>query len=1302
MKRLILSVICLCLFNGLLFGQFTPTIVFKHLSTSEGLSNNNIKAIFRDSRGFLWIGTESGLNLYDGYRFTRFYQNNSQLSDDAIQSIAEDPQGNIWIYQTNGYNVYKRQSGTFTTHYKEELQHLGIDEKTILQVGSTLTGDFWAYGSNRFYLITKEMHRVKAFTLTEEPLSYLSMDASSIYYTDVQGKLYMIDKQTSEKEQIFIPETLRRQIGFKEICCYADNTGNLWLWTYQNSNLIRRNNAGQWETITLPEANAAKYNRIQQVLTLQNGTSWILTTHTGLYIYRPQTNGLENLRHDPLKPNTLASDNLSAIYQDHTGTVWIGNFKHGLSYYSQGSLLVAGKRFLEFDDILSFSVDRQNQDLYFGTDGKGLIRHPLHTETYEPIQTPANIIVDLHTDMQNRLWAGTYQKGLLCINHGKVKQYTTLNSQLKDNDVYAIRTDLKGYLWIGTLNGYIQRFNPDTGQFETLVSKPGEMSIRDMCFTSTNILYVATDGGIVRIDTKTLNYKLSFLGNRLKEKDILTLYEDSRGWLWIGHPHGLSIWNPDTDTLRFLDYQQGLTANLVRAITEDNFHNLWIGTGNGVTQIDVLGDHFYLTNYTTKDGLVADDINIHAILKLANGSILMGTPKGYQTLLPQAIKTDEFHARTYLTGIELKTDTSLTDITDGQSLETCQSLTLQEHENNFTLYFSTLNLTEPNKIRFSYRLNRQGKWTEGDRNRLVLSMLPAGNYQLQVRACNQDGIWSDQIKEIGIRILPPWWRSHTAYAFYFLAFIGLVMLGINYYRSRQKQNRLLTEIEAENEKQQKLSEMKLRFFANISHELRTPLSLIINPLEEFVENYPEHRKGLLELVRQNADYLLELINQLLDFRRLDTHAETLHCERENMLLLLTELYRSFEPIASRKQITFRFEKSQTPIYIDFDYDKMRKVFSNLLSNAFKFTPQQGCITLKAQADTTNFYFSIADTGCGIDDESKPKIFQRFYQSTHNPHSTGGSGIGLHITSEYIRMHGGNIQVSDNHPTGTLFSFHIPLQQVSESHSQTSIQTDEQTDTDARDFTILLTDDHTDFLHFLAETLSKDYRIFTATNGKEAFELLEKEDIDLVISDVMMPEMDGLELCRHIKTDIRFSHIPIILLTAKSSEEHQLEGLSNGADDYITKPFSKSVLKLKIEKIIEKNAALQAQFKNEMKIEPSRIHITPLDQQLVQKAVLIVEANLSNPDFSVEELATQLNISRSYFYKKLIKITGKKPIEFIRMIRLKRAQQWLCESQMQIAEIAYLLGYNSPKLFSKQFKEEFGMTPTEFIKQHSEK
>lgn len=1309
MKKLFLPLLC-CLYHMLTFGNeavATTGIMFRQLSTSEGLSNNNVRCILRDDKGFLWVGTESGLNKYDGYTFQHYYRNNSQLPDDGISELFEGPDGNVWVKSANGYSIYNYQTGSFENNYKQKLDSLGIPGKNILQVGHTTNGnECWAYDHSSLYLRNLTDGSVKTIPLEQtDKISSIIVGTRYIYIMYIDASLQSIDRHDNRNEFINIPDPYKTQFENRDAFIYSDGSENLWAYTLRSSLLLHLdNNTRQWESISLGNDSDIQYNRVQRVLDLGNGDVWILTTHRGLFIYNKLTKQCTNLVHDPLKPHTLASNNLNTIYQDKDRTVWIGNYKHGISYYSPDSQIILSHRSLEYDDILAFCQDSSFDNIYYGTDGKGIIRESLTDGKRERIATPANIIVYLSYDAKGRLWAGSYQKGLLCYHNGNIRQYTTANSQLLEDNVYAVEADRNGYIWIGTLKGFIQRLDPETGRFETILYRPEEFPVSDMFYDGGQHLYVATHEGLIVINTDTQAYTIYNEAGRFKENDINTVYKDSRGLLWMGHPHGLSIWNQQNDSVTSIEQKDGLPANLVRAIVEDEYGQMWIGSGNGISRIQLKDGKFTIVNYSVSDGLTCNDTNVHAILRLKNGHILVGTPQGYQTIVPQKATDTPYNASVYLTGIELQSGVNPAKVLRGSSPECITQLVLPEEENSFTLSLSALDLMEPDKVKYAYRIagQRNDKWLYAESNKVHLSMLQPGNYQLQFKVCNSQGVWSPNIKELEIKVLPPWYHTWWAYTVYALLIAAVVLFIVRYLHIRQKERRQLREVEEENERQQKLTNIKLQFFANISHELRTPLSLIINPLEEFFVNHPEYRTGLLEIVKHNADYLLEQINQLLDFRKLDVKAETLHCHHDNVLILLSEIFHSFDPIAHKRNIGYRMTCPKPSVFMDFDYDKVRKVVTNLLSNAFKFTPDGGNISLDIQLGERWITLRVADTGCGIEDEAKEKIFQRFYQPANTPPNKGGSGIGLHITSEYVKMHGGTIRVCDNQPCGSIFEVVLPLHQESVAaqmpESNTIPAPDTAEDGENAGFTILLVDDNADFLHFLSESLGKLYHVLKATNGKQALGVLEKEDIDLVVSDVMMPEMDGVELCKAIKTDIRYSHIPVILLTAKANEEHQLEGLGVGADDYIIKPFNMEVLKLRIHNLIEMGHKRQELFNEQIKIEPSRITITPLDQQMVEKAIQIVEENIGEPEFSVEELAASLNISRSYFYKKMVKITGKKPIEFIRTIRMKRARQLLAESQMQVSEIAYMLGYNSPKVFSKHFKEEFGVSPSEFKNQ----
>lgn len=1105
MKKLFLPLLC-CLYHMLTFGNeavATTGIMFRQLSTSEGLSNNNVRCILRDDKGFLWVGTESGLNKYDGYTFQHYYRNNSQLPDDGISELFEGPDGNVWVKSANGYSIYNYQTGSFENNYKQKLDSLGIPGKNILQVGHTTNGnECWAYDHSSLYLRNLTDGSVKTIPLEQtDKISSIIVGTRYIYIMYIDASLQSIDRHDNRNEFINIPDPYKTQFENRDAFIYSDGSENLWAYTLRSSLLLHLdNNTRQWESISLGNDSDIQYNRVQRVLDLGNGDVWILTTHRGLFIYNKLTKQCTNLVHDPLKPHTLASNNLNTIYQDKDGTVWIGNYKHGISYYSPDSQIILSHRSLEYDDILAFCQDSSFDNIYYGTDGKGIIRESLTDGKRERIATPANIIVYLSYDAKGRLWAGSYQKGLLCYHNGNIRQYTTANSQLLEDNVYAVEADRNGYIWIGTLKGFIQRLDPETGRFETILYRPEEFPVSDMFYDGGQHLYVATHEGLIVINTDTQAYTIYNEAGRFKENDINTVYKDSRGLLWMGHPHGLSIWNQQNDSVTSIEQKDGLPANLVRAIVEDEYGQMWIGSGNGISRIQLKDGKFTIVNYSVSDGLTCNDTNVHAILRLKNGHILVGTPQGYQTIVPQKAADTPYNASVYLTGIELQSGVNPAKVLRGSSPECITQLVLPEEENSFTLSLSALDLMEPDKVKYAYRIagQRNDKWLYAESNKVHLSMLQPGNYQLQFKVCNSQGVWSPNIKELEIKVLPPWYHTWWAYTVYALLIAAVVLFIVRYLHIRQKERRQLREVEEENERQQKLTNIKLQFFANISHELRTPLSLIINPLEEFFVNHPEYRTGLLEIVKHNADYLLEQINQLLDFRKLDVKAETLHCHHDNVLILLSEIFHSFDPIAHKRNIGYRMTCPKPSVFMDFDYDKVRKVVTNLLSNAFKFTPDDGNISLDIQLGERWITLRVADTGCGIEDEAKEKIFQRFYQPANTPPNKGGSGIGLHITSEYVKMHGGTIRVCDNQPCGSIFEVVLPLHQESVAaqmpESNTIPAPDTAEDGENAGFTILLVDDNADFLHFLSESLGKLYHVLKATNGKQALACSKKKTL----------------------------------------------------------------------------------------------------------------------------------------------------------------------------------------------------------------
>ena len=623
-----------------------------------------------------------------------------------------------------------------------------------------------------------------------------------------------------------------------------------------------------------------------------------------------------------------------------------------------------------------------------------------------------------------------------------------------------------------------------------------------------------------------------------------------------------------------------------------------------------------------------------------------------------------------------------------------------------TVEFTALDLTGQSGVRYAYMLEGlDSRWIYTENNKVTFTSLAPGKYRLLVKAVSAGGRWSEEPAVLLISVAPPFWLSGWAIALYVLLLVGVVLLAVRYFRRSHSRKLLAQRQKMENEQMHRMNEMKFKFFTNISHDLRTPLTLITAPLQVLMDETrdPDTRKKLIT-INSNAGRLLKLINSLLDLRKLDAGAEGLHCSKGDFMRFLAEQCALFADYAANRKMTLETDFSPASLHMDFDADKVGKIVNNLLSNAFKYTPDGGKVSLTARLSGQEVVVRVADTGRGISDEAKKHIFERFYQDQQGDHRTG-SGIGLHIADEYARMHGGSLSVADNEGCGTVFTLLLPVKCASATPLASSTEDAADADTpdagagtpaDEQHPGILVVDDNSEFRDFIADTLAADYRVFKAGNGREALDIIDSQDIRLVVSDVMMPVMDGMELCRSIKEDINRSHIPVILLTAKAAEENRLEGLELGADDYLTKPFNIRMLKLRIRKFMDIFERNHRMFQTKMDVAPSEITITSLDEKLVEKAIAIVEAHIDDTDFSVEVLSQELALSRGYLYKKLMAITGKGPAEFIRTIRLKRGRQLLEQSQLQIAEIAYMCGFNSPRRFAQNFKSEFGMLPSEYI------
>lgn len=970
--------------------------------------------------------------------------------------------------------------------------------------------------------------------------------------------------------------------------------------------------------------------------------------------------------------------------------------------------------------------------VWVGTDNSGLIKYNYSTHEVRRIEDTKDVghysITSMMTDSGGALWIGTYHGGLKRYFNGRFERWNTSNG-LSSNNIWAIVEGNDGKIWIGTLDGGLQVYNPKNKSFKTLDvanSKIQSNFINTLVKGHDGLIYAGTTCGFASISP--LDYSVTtYRGSRKCNKDFYNLNinqiaVDSKGLVWVGTREGLEVYDMKNDTLYDVSLSDRFPNPFILGITEGNDHSMWVTVSNEIFNISVdyhrqSGKYvFGVRSYGHHDGIISGTFNQRSMCLLPSGELLAGSIEGIVTVSPEKIPLDTNNPHVIFTGLDIKNipvevgrEYKGKVILPG-ALDYVENVRLDYDANDLTVYFATDDYCNSEYTIYKYQLEGfDNEWITcaPGMHHATFTNLPPGKYALHVIAVNSDGVESEAASTISIEISAPWWLSWWAKMLYFIAAVLAVSGTSFYYHNRSLSKLRKHQKEELAKKTEEINQLKFRFFTNISHELRTPLTLILSPVESMLKDNPEERNARrLNTIKANANRLLYLVNQLLDFRKNEMVGLTLHLSEGDIVSSIKSACDSFIELTGRKNIDLRFDTEYAEFSTSYDNDKFTKIIINLLSNAVKYTPDQGKIVVRFAVGDKHVKVSVADTGKGISDEDKKHIFERFYRGADKSDLNTGTGIGLSLVYEYAKLHGGTVEVADNKPKGTIFTVVLPTpntpketccavsaqQAVPQAAGVPTLVNNSARQTGGKP-SVLFVDDNRDMTGFLREKFSDVYAVTVASNGVEALKAMEGKTFDIVVTDLMMPEMDGIELSRRLKSDKATVDVPLIMLTAKQDMGSIIEGLTLGADDYITKPFNNEVLALKINRLIE----LRRKGLKRTLIDPTpnKIEITSLDEQLVAKAVKYVEDNISRSDLSVEELAKNMGMSRVHLYKKITALTGKTPIEFIRLMRLKRATQYLAESQLTVAEIAYRLGFNNPKYFSKYFKEEFGILPSEY-------
>lgn len=1468
---------------AVLTGQ-KSVIRFKHYTTDEGLSQNMIDCILKDSHGFMWFGTWNGLNRFDGYSFTVFKQNSkdeSSISNNFIYALCEDKFGNIWVGTNNGLNVFIYAENRFVRYFYTK-EKPTISSPVVNALLCDQAGNIWAgtsHGLNKIKVEdnTGKIKKIEYFTeetagLTNNTIQALSEDQQGNLWIGTENGLNLLKKDKKVLPYFNEPGNNNSLSDNNIKSIYVDKTGLVWAGTSFGLNkmdtshrLIQR----FYHNPALP--NSIAHNTVMNVTEDLNGRL-IFGTLGGISIYKAGTNSFVNYSYKLNDIYGLYNEFVNCLLADKEGNIWIGTEKGGINIFN-----IYQKPFEFFENesgnpnSISHntinSILEDGDQIWIGTAGGGLNKYDKKSATFRyyknnprnPASLNSDFITSLYKDKKKNLWVGTWGGGISCITSSGLKnqRFVFRSNESPNNGVNtydfisSILENTDGKLWVGTLGGLVL-FDPATNNYEKFEPANPEVQITQVgCiqYDSHGNLWTGTIKGLYRIlksnkgTVSTTGCQTEFYHNipgdptSISGDYIISILQDTKGRMWFGtYGNGLNEFKepPNSNTNgTFISYTErdGLCDNVVYSILEDDKDNLWLSTDNGLSKFNTIDKKF--RNYYKTDGLQSNQFYWSASYKNQNGKMYFGGMKGLNAFYPDSIRDIKLPARTMITDFKIYNQSVEVGkkyngrVVLNQSVPETKEIKLSYKSNEFSFEFSALQYFQPENVNYAYKL--QGfdqQWTKVSSSRRFASYtnIRGGSYTFMVKAVNNDGEALQEPYEIHITIVPPFWVTW----WFQLILATLIISGfISYYRYRvyalKRQTRKLeklvdqrtTKIEQQkaelviqaeqlkesnqqlerkkeliegqkeqlekqnleivqqrdklielNRKVQVANQQQLNFFTHISHEFRTPLTLIISPIEQLLREFTQDGglRSKLNLVYKNAHRMLHLINQLMDIRKVETGKTELKASKDNLVKFVENISASFNSLAIQRNIKYNLNLSKVVSEIYFDQEIIENILYNLLSNAFKYTPEGGSVTLIVESSNgkpdgkddipivdKHFYkqyeineylkIEVQDTGIGIAPEQVREIFRRFYRiHSHLSTKTTGTGIGLYLTRELVKAHKGLLYVNSKPEKGTSVKLMLPLGTLhltpseiinskgvpdpQETNSHVKLLNEQtinlsrekklslngnhnvvseinsvETSGSENPLVLIVDDDH-DLCNYLADSLKNSFRVIKAENGKDGLNLANNHSPDVIVSDVMMPEMDGLELCTRLKTEIQTSHIPVILLTARSEAENYIEGLETGADDYIAKPFNTRIIEAKIKSLIENRQRLRNLFANSLIPVPREITTTRSDEVFLQRAIKLVEDNITEPDWSVQEMASELCISRSLLHKKLTAIVDQSAGDFITAIKLKKSALLMHEGNLNISEVAYSVGFNDPKYFSRCFKKYFGKSPSEYVRDNS--
>lgn len=1301
---------------------------FKNLSIRNGLSQNTVNAILQDRKGFMWLGTKDGLNRYDGLSFRKFKHdaaNPRSIGNSFITSLYEDFNGNIWVGTDAGVYIYYPEKEAFEEFDCQSLEKTRI-ERSVSMIAGDKQGRVWiaveaqgmfCYDARqkllRNYPLSEISSNIKCFTFDSGGTLWLGFYGDGLYYSkDNLATVHPYGSPEDGKRE-FEGGVITKIVQGNYNCLYIgsvkEGVSELNLTSGQVRNLLAIDESG--ESIFC-----------RDLLPYSDNELWI-GTESGIYIYNLRTAQFIHLRASLYDSYSLSDNAIYALYKDREEGLWIGSYFGGVDYYPRQYTYFAkyypknianslhGKRVREF-------CRADDGTLWIGTEDGGLNHFNPKTKEFHFFEPSAGF-TNIHGLCMDgsHLWVGTFSKGLRVIDTRTgvvLRTYTEghTSHSLNDNSIFSICRTSAGEIYLGTLFGLL-RYNRTQDNFDRIPELNGKF-VYDIKEDSYGNLWLATyANGAYCYDVSARRWK-NYVFDAEDEKSlpydkVLSVFEDSYRQIWLTtQGGGFCLFHPDTETFTRYGLKDGLPNDVVYQIVEDDDRFLWLTTNNGLVRFDP--KTMEMKVFSTANGLPTNQFNYRSGFKDEAGNIYWGSINGFVAFDPRTFAENRQVPAVAITDFLLfnkEVPVGETDSPLKSSITFSDKVVLTADQNSFSFRIAALSYQAPRMNKLMYKLEGfdEGWLTIGESPLVTYSNLGYGDYVFKVKASNSDGVWNEQETSLHLSILPPFYLSGWAYCFYVLFFMGCLVCVIFYFKRRnyRKQHRQMEMLEQEKERE--VYHAKIDFFTNVAHEIRTPLTLIKGPLENIIlkKEVDSETKEDLYIMKQNTERLLNLTNQLLDFRKTETRGFRLNFTECDVVAVLRETYLRFTSLAKQKGLDFILELPQECFMADVNQEALTKIISNLLNNGVKYASTYLRISL--ETDEKVFHIRTFNDGAMIPDTMKEEIFKPFVRLDKEDEVTTGTGIGLALSRSLAELHQGSLMMEKGEEVNC-FCLTLPVNQdstitlsaenVSQVEENSCGWEQEETDTKEKKPMILVVEDNPDMLAFVRKQLTTEYSVLTAMNGIEALAVLDNHYVNLVVSDVMMPQMDGFELCKTIKLDLSYSHIPVVLLTAKTNIQSKIEGLELGADAYIEKPFSVEYLLANISSLIHNREKLRQTFAKSPFVAANTMALTKADEEFIWKLNDIIQANLHNPEFSMEDMADALKMSRSSFYRKIKGVLDLSPNEYLRLERLKQAAQLLKEGKSRVNEICYTVGFNSPSYFSKCFLKQFGVLPKDFI------